>query len=365
MENSENPEKIGLPSGDVALNGGSAEDNNSQQSPDCKNEADQTAALEKPEETPHGVSECIENQFNLQDMETREMRVKIVCLEKNCIALQMEVKCAELQLEAKTKVDAQKTRLVELLDKKVQSLQQKNDRVMEMIETLLKDKNAHSNRLIMATKNMEELSAKLKQSEKLQNELRYTNQELKKMLETVEEKGTQIAKLAKEKVLKYKAEALVAQQELSNIMKSTTGTPEEGGAPNDQPSDRFQQNWKKIDDLQQQMETVLQGQTLGSDAERVTNINKDIKQELQQIRAGLNVLLNSNQDNNEKLISSFDSIRLLVAGLKQLGPEYASKSSENVGSGDKDQEISQLQERIQDFNAGITKLDDLFSTISK
>lgn len=39
MENSENPEKIGLPSGDVALNGGSAEDNNSQQSPDCKNEA--------------------------------------------------------------------------------------------------------------------------------------------------------------------------------------------------------------------------------------------------------------------------------------------------------------------------------------
>ena len=303
MENSENTENIGDPSGNAASsNVGSAEDNN-QQSPDCKNEADQPAAVEEPEESLHAASECIENRFNLQDMETRELKVKIVCLEKNSIALQMEVKCAELQLEAKTRVDEQKTRLIELLDKKVQSLQQKNTRVMEMIETLLKEKNSHSNRLIMATKNMEELSARLKESERLQNELRYTNQELKKMLETIEEKGTQIAKVAKEKVLKYKAETLVAQQELSNIMKSTTGIPEEAGAANDQLNDRFQQNWKKIDELQQQMETVLQGQTLGSNAESVTNINKDIKEELQQIRTGLDLLLNCNQDKSEKLLS--------------------------------------------------------------
>jgi len=46
------------------------------------------------------------------------------------------------------------------------------------------------------------------------------NAELKSMLDNIEVKGTQIAKLAKEKVLKYKDENNLIQQELTDLKVS-------------------------------------------------------------------------------------------------------------------------------------------------
>jgi len=122
-----------------------------------------------------------------------------------------------LQVAAKEKVDAKKTRLVELLDAKLEKVEKKNLQLVEMMEQMVKDKEMHSRRMIEATKNMEELGRKLAESEKMKNELRSMNSQLKTMLENVEGKGTKIAQLAKEKVLKYKEENEKMQQQLDQM----------------------------------------------------------------------------------------------------------------------------------------------------
>ena len=312
----------------------------------------------------------INNRAALQEMETTELRVKIICLEKNNMALKMELKCAELQMQAKVKVDTQKTRLIELLDGKVTSLEKKNVHLMDMLEGLLKQKDTHSHRLIDATKHMEALAAKLTESERMRNELRNMNQELKTMLGNIEDKGSQIAKMAKEKILKYKDEAVKMQQQLDDMKKNTTdaATPEEAGAANGERTERFEQNWKKIEELQLQLTNAFQGESTGDVAESVTTTNNEIKQELEQLRAELNTLLHGNQGENDKLRSELDSMRLLVIDLQHLSQESEAPTNSAEGPKDtnasndivaKDLEISQLKEKLGQLNSTITKLADL------
>jgi len=114
-------------------------------------------------------------------------------------------------------VDAKKTRLVELLDAKLDKVEKRNLHLVEMMEQMVKEKETHSRRMNEATKNMEELGRKLAGSEKVNTELRSVNAQLKTMLENMEGKGTKIAQLAKEKVQKYKDENVKMQQQLDQM----------------------------------------------------------------------------------------------------------------------------------------------------
>jgi len=96
-------------------------------------------------------------------------------------------------------------------------VEKRNLQLVEMMEQMVKEKETHSRRMNEATKNMEELGRKLAESEKIKNELRSMNSELKTMLENMEGKGTKIAQLAKEKVLKYKEENVKMQQQLDQM----------------------------------------------------------------------------------------------------------------------------------------------------
>ena len=106
---------------------------------------------------------------------------------------------------------------MELLDAKLAQVEKKNLHLVEMMEQMVKEKETHSRRMIEATKNMEELGRKLAESEKVKTELRSMNSQLKTMLENMEGKGTKIAQLAKEKVLKYKEENVSLQQQLDQM----------------------------------------------------------------------------------------------------------------------------------------------------
>lgn len=324
-----------------------------------------------PELTDVELMNSINNRSVLQEMETTELRVKIICLEKNNMALKMEVKCAELQLQAKVKVDTQKTRLIELLDAKVKDLEKKNVHLMDMLEGLLKQKDTHSHRLIDATKHMENLSAKLTESEHMRTELLKMNQELKTMLGNIEDKGSQIAKLAKEKILKYRDEAVKMQQELDDMKKTGAGT--EAGAADGERTNRFEQNWKKIEDLQLQLTNAFQGESTGDVAGRVTTANNEIKQEMEQVRSELNTLLSGNQGENDKLRSELDSMRLLVVDLQQLSqeteaPTNSVEATNGTSASDdivaKDLEITQLKEKLGQLNSTITKLAGLSAASS-
>lgn len=114
-------------------------------------------------------------------------------------------------------MDAKKTRLVELLDAKLDKVEKRNLHLVEMMEQMVKEKETHSRRMNEATKNMEELGRKLAGSEKVNTELRSVNAQLKTMLENMEGKGTKIAQLAKEKVQKYKDENVKMQQQLDQM----------------------------------------------------------------------------------------------------------------------------------------------------
>lgn len=68
-----------------------------------------------------------------EEMDMAQLKVQVVCQEKANMALRMELKCAELQVAAKEKIDAKKTRLVELLDAKLAQVEKKNLQLVEMI----------------------------------------------------------------------------------------------------------------------------------------------------------------------------------------------------------------------------------------
>jgi len=112
---------------------------------------------------------------------------------------------------------------VELLDAKLDKVEKRNLQLVEMMEQMVKEKEMHSRRMNEATRNVEELGRKLAESDKVKEELRSVNGELRTMLENMEGKGTKIAKLAREKVLKYKEENDKMQQQLDQ-MRTDSGS---------------------------------------------------------------------------------------------------------------------------------------------
>lgn len=199
------------PSDDVAM----ATPHASPLTPAAADNADTTDVI--PTSPPDDVIDGNGTVITPEEMNLAELKVRVVCLEKETMALRMELKCAELQVAAKEKVDAKKTRLVELLDAKLDKVEKRNLQLVEMMEQMVKEKEMHSRRMTEATKNMEELGRKLAGSEKVNNELRSVNSQLKTMLENMEGKGTKIAQLAKEKVQKYKDENVKMQQQLDQM----------------------------------------------------------------------------------------------------------------------------------------------------
>lgn len=183
--------------------------------PAALDNADTTDVI--PTSPPDDVIDGNGTVITPEEMNLAELKVRVVCLEKESMALRMELKCAELQVAAKEKVDAKKTRLVELLDAKLDKVEKRNLHLVEMMEQMVKEKETHSRRMNEATKNMEELGRKLAGSEKVNTELRSVNAQLKTMLENMEGKGTKIAQLAKEKVQKYKDENVKMQQQLDQM----------------------------------------------------------------------------------------------------------------------------------------------------
>jgi hypothetical protein len=171
-----------------------------------------------------------------------------------------------MEVAAKEKLDAKKTRLIELLDTKMSAIEKKNLRLVEMMEQLVKEKNDQSQRLVDASKTIEDVGRRLVESERVRNELHVVNRELRSMLENVEDKGSQLAKLAKEKVLKYKTENERMQLELDGLKngssvdvqhptfevksqdKSPT-TPANGGSVDDVV--------RRMDEFHQQLEAAL------------------------------------------------------------------------------------------------------------
>lgn len=247
------------------------------------------------------------------EMELTELRVKIVCLDKNNQALKLELKCAEMQVEAKEKVDKQKTRLIELLDAKVASLEKKNNTLIDMVEGLIKEKETRCNRLIDATKNMETLSTRLENSQRMQRELKTSNDELKSMLNDVEEKGSKIAKLAKEKIIKYKDENTRIQGELNDMKLLHENSVD------------FDHNWCHLEGLGSQLQEKLSDaknteipETTVQILTSAGDIYNEIRDKMAQMKVETNAAVTKFASSNEKLLSEISQLKQSISELQNL-----------------------------------------------
>ncbi|ESO02642.1 hypothetical protein HELRODRAFT_188788 [Helobdella robusta] len=260
---------------------------------------------------PSSITSSIISPF---EMELTELKVKVACLEKTSAALKLELKCAELQVEAKDRVDKQKTRLIELLDHKVQSLESKNNRLIEMVEGLIEEKQSRSNRLLDATKSMETLTSKLENSARVQQELRHNNEELKKMLNNMQNKGSQIAKLAKEKLVKYKDENERMQGELDDYKQSAEVL-----------SADFAPEWDMLNDLGSQLQGKLSAAKTSETSESTAEIllsadglNNEIKNKVANIQTETIATVSKYANANEKLLTQVNNLKQSICDLQKL-----------------------------------------------
>jgi len=301
------------------------------------------------------------------EMEVTEMKVKIICQEKNILALRMELKAAELQVEARLKVDEKKTRLIELLDNKLASVEKRNIKLMDMVEQMLKDKDGNSTRLRDATKNMQDLTQRLVESERIKSELLRMNAELRKMLENIESKGTQIAKLAKEKVPKYKDEKDQMEQKLSD-MESAEATRCTLAAAGRQPSEpasaaASEELWSKINELQLQISTALQSinsssssclqQTLDDASKASEALKLSVEEARVKMGEDLSALATEN-DQLRALVEDFDVTRKAMKKNEEKNRDQLVEQRNCVTA--KDKEINELKEELQRLKAAIGTL---------
>jgi chromosome segregation ATPase len=304
-----------------------------------------------------------------------ELRVKIICQEKTIMAMKMELKAAELQVEAKNKIDAKKTRLVELLDNKLQTVEKRNTKLLEMVEQMLKDKNASTDRLKEATRNMEDLSTRLVNSERTKNELTRVNTELRKMLDSLETKGSQIAKLAKEKVMKYVDANALMQQELTGLKDEAAATALQnssekaanysGKASTHGEETACSELWNKIAELQKQITTALEKvdsktatienlqQTIQEAAEANTALGLSIEQVKQKTGEGLSAFSVENEQ-LRALVEEFDVARKEMERKEEKSRQLVNEQKESVDA--KDKEIVELKEEVQRLKGAIGQL---------
>lgn len=151
-----------------------------------------------------------------------ELVTKLAIQKKETAAVKIELKAAQLELQCKTQTDAGKTKVIELLDKKIEQLQGQNGRMLAQIEKVSEDRmrdaegNRSSQHLIEATMD------RLKRAEAINTELQKANESLRTMLHSMEEKSQKISNLAKEKMTLYKAENTKLQLDVQLLMKEMT-----------------------------------------------------------------------------------------------------------------------------------------------
>lgn len=302
------------------------------------------------------------------EMTKTEMRVRIICQEKNNMALRMELKCAELQVAAKEKIDAKKTRLIELLDNKLAVVEKKNLRLVEMMEQIVKEKDTHSKRLIDATRNMEELGRKLADSERIRQELRIMNNELKSMLENVEGKGTKLAALAKEKVLKYKDENDRMQREIDRMKgdASTIDFKISSQLANLTPTDSLCIDlvWKAFDETKELhgrfvrniLDTSLPGHEAGLPEkinEVVANVDNEMEQCLKRLRQAVVDAMTSEEAKIAQLQRENVNLR------QRQGQQAEADRGDQLAA--KDREVAVLKLELQKLKSAIGQLAGLNS----
>jgi chromosome segregation ATPase len=159
-----------------------------------------------------------------QNMDLTELKGKVTAQQKQIMALEMDVRSAKIEVDQKNHLDAKKSKLIELLDKRlaqsqeeIQQLQVKKNKLCNMVDTMLRDKDRQTKKLIEATHQITELCRQNDSRIQEIDALTKSNEELKKMLDDLKFKGVEIAKLAKEKVLKYKDESKNLQKELDAL----------------------------------------------------------------------------------------------------------------------------------------------------
>jgi len=298
------------------------------------------------------------------EMEVTEMKVKIICQEKNILALRMELKAASLQVEAKEKVDEKKTRLIELLDQKLAAVEKRNIKLLEMVETMLKDKDGNTSRLREATKNMQDLTCRLVESERIKSELLRMNAELKKMLENIESKGTQIAKLAKEKVLKYKDEKDQMEQKLTDMESAEAiRTCVQSAARQSTDAAAGDELWKKINELQLQISTALQSVDSSSSSciqqslEDASKANEELKASVEEarVKTGEDMsALTMENDQLRALVEDFDVSMKRMEKKEATNKDQLAEQKNSVTA--KDKEIVELKEELQRLKNAIGQL---------
>lgn len=261
---------------------------------------------------PENTMPLIESLISPVEMEITGMKVKIACLEKTSTAMKIELRCAEMQVEAKDKVDKQKSRLLELLDAKVADLQKKNNTLINMLESCISDKQARNSKMIEASNSMERLVIKIEQSDKIKRELKAHNDELRSMLNSIETKGTAIAKIAKEKLVKYRDDNNRMHGELEDFKLK------EG-----KESHEIDLSWKHLNDLGVQVQDQLSAAKVSETPEAtaqiliaIDSLNNEIINNITQIRTDTNSTMQKFSASNDKLLTHVSELKKNIGELE-------------------------------------------------
>ena len=255
---------------------------------------------------------AIESLISPVEMEITGLRVKIACLEKTSTALKLELKCAQLQLESKEKLDKQKSRLLELLEAKVADLEKKNNSLIGMLEGCISEKQVRNNKMIEASNSMERLALRLQESDKMKRELKAHNDELKSMLSSVESKGSAIAKIAKEKLIKYKDENIRMQGELDDYKQKE-----------ESPANDLE--WKKLSDLGVQVQDQLTTAKFSEKPEitaqslsAIDQLNNEIQSIIFQVKETTELSLQKYHLSNDKLQCHVANLKKNITELEDM-----------------------------------------------
>ncbi len=169
-----------------------------------------------------------------ESFDALETKGQLVVLKKQNAALKIEVKAIQMELRSKTIVEDQKSKLIDLLDRKVNQLKEQNKKLLEKqisgetgaskegekkSEDSTDGQNtaASNDELLSAQKTIKELSEKLLYSEKYGERLKNANSELKAMLSDLEQKGVKLMDLAKTKVKSYSEENKQLKSDMGDL----------------------------------------------------------------------------------------------------------------------------------------------------
>lgn len=324
-----------------------------------------------PQAFPPVTSSPTAIRVTANEMEVTELKVRNICQEKSILALKMNLKSAEMKLDAKERVDEKKSRLVELLDNKLKVVDERNSKLMDMLDQMIKEKNGNSNRLKEAANNMQNLTTRLVESEKIKAELIRQNKELKTMLNCVESKGSQIAKLAKEKVLKYREVQGQMEQKISDLERGQGGAEGsqidvmvEAAAPPKALVD-CEEKWAQVIALNEQLATSFKtADAANITADKAKEFLDNITATQKALTACIEDASTTSKDNIASLSIENDQLRSLIEDFDVTRKEFEKKDEVDKDILQeqidcviaKDKEIAELKEELQRLKAAIGQL---------